>query len=133
MRVTGRWPRHGASSRSTIRNRSIRRSVRKWIVSSPPWRRSTRRSPAAYLISAGPYHRGNMQPKLELLSGELTSRILDEAFQLLTNPGIRVLSAEARELLAAGGAQVDAASNVARIPEATVRSALESMPKVFCL
>ena len=74
-----------------------------------------------------------MQPKLELLSSELTSRILDEAFQLLTNPGIRVLSAEARELLAASGAQVDGATKVARIPEKAVRSALDSMPKVFYL
>ncbi len=74
-----------------------------------------------------------MQPKLELLSSELTARILDEAFQLMTNPGIRVLSAQARELLAAGGAQVDAATNVARIPEKTVRLALDSMPKVFYL
>ena len=30
-----------------------------------------------------------MQPKLELLSGELTSRVLDEAFQLMINPGIK--------------------------------------------
>ncbi len=32
-----------------------------------------------------------MQPKLELLSGELTSRILDEAYQLMMNPGVKVL------------------------------------------
>ena len=48
-----------------------------------------------------------MQPKLELLSGELTSRILDEAFQLMMNPGIKVLSIAARNLLAEAGAQID--------------------------
>ena len=74
-----------------------------------------------------------MQPKLELLSSELTSRILDEAFQLLMNPGIRVLSAEARALLMEAGAEVDPATNVARIPEAAVRLALDTTPKVFHL
>ncbi|HEX8992527.1 MAG TPA: trimethylamine methyltransferase family protein [Anaerolineales bacterium] len=74
-----------------------------------------------------------MQPKLELLSSDLTSRILDEAFQLMLNPGIRVLSVEARQLLAAAGAQVDETTGVARIPESTIRRALETTPKVFHL
>jgi trimethylamine--corrinoid protein Co-methyltransferase len=74
-----------------------------------------------------------MQPKLELLSIELTSRILDEAFQLLMNPGIRVLSAPARELLAGTGAEIDSNTNVVRITERTVRDALDSTPKVFHL
>ena len=74
-----------------------------------------------------------MQPKLELLSSELTSRILDEAFQLLMDPGIRVLAAPARELLAGAGAQVDETTCVARIPERIVRTALDSVPKTFYL
>ncbi len=74
-----------------------------------------------------------MQPKLELLSSELTSRILDEAYQLMMNPGIRVLSAQARQLLAGAGAQVGETSNVARIPEAVIRTAVETTPKVFHL
>jgi trimethylamine:corrinoid methyltransferase-like protein len=41
-----------------------------------------------------------MQPKIELLSQELIDRILDEAFQLMMKPGIKVQYAEARELLA---------------------------------
>ncbi len=53
-----------------------------------------------------------MQPKLELLSSELTSRILDEAFQFMMNPGIRVLSQQARELLASAGVEIDATTNV---------------------
>ena len=44
-----------------------------------------------------------MQPKLELLTGELTSRILDEAYQLMMDPGIKVLSIPARTLLAEAG------------------------------
>ena len=45
-----------------------------------------------------------MQPKLEFLSVELISRILDEAYQLMMNPGIKVSSAPARVLLADAGA-----------------------------
>ena len=41
-----------------------------------------------------------MQPKLELLSKELTNRILDEAFELLMNPEIKVQSRQARKILA---------------------------------
>ena len=74
-----------------------------------------------------------MQPKLELLSSELTSRILDEAFQLLVNPGIRVMSGPARNLLAAAGAEVDDGTGVVHIPERTVRAALHSTPKTFHL
>lgn len=74
-----------------------------------------------------------MQPKLELLSSELTSRILDEAFQLLMKPGIRVLSVQARGLLRDAGVEVDETTCVARIPEKTVRAALETTPKLFHL
>jgi trimethylamine--corrinoid protein Co-methyltransferase len=74
-----------------------------------------------------------MQPKLELLSSALTSRILDEAFQLMMNPGIRVLSKQARDLLAGTGAQMDETTGVVRIPEATVRAALNTVPKIFYL
>ncbi len=74
-----------------------------------------------------------MQPKIELLSSELTSRILDEAFQLLMKPGIRVLSAEARSLLSGAGAEVDETTAVAKIPEKIVRDALVTTPKVFYL
>ncbi len=74
-----------------------------------------------------------MQPKLELLSSELTSRILDEAFQLMMNPGIRVLSHQARDLLTSAGVEIDAATNVARIPEKIVRTALDTVPHEFYL
>lgn len=72
-----------------------------------------------------------MQPKLELLTPELIARILDEAFQLMLNPGIKVQSAEARQLLAEAGAQVD--GEVVKIPEKAVRKALESVPSTFYL
>lgn len=72
-----------------------------------------------------------MQPKLELISPELIDRILDEAFQLLLNPGIKVQSDEARALLAAAGAHID--DGIAHIPEKLVREALQTVPHTFYL
>lgn len=74
-----------------------------------------------------------MQPKIELLSKEMIQRVLDEAFELMTRPGIKVQSPEARRLLAGAGAQVDEESEVAVISEALARSALETVPAQFFL
>jgi len=74
-----------------------------------------------------------MQPKLLLLDNEMIARILDEAYQLLLKPGIKVNNDEARDLLASAGAQVDPETNVVRIPEQIVRKALESTPREFHL
>jgi trimethylamine--corrinoid protein Co-methyltransferase len=74
-----------------------------------------------------------MQPKIELLPDELVARILDEAFQLLMVPGIKVQAAETRQLLAEGGAHVDEAKEVVQIPEAVARQALETVPREFFL
>ena len=74
-----------------------------------------------------------MQPKIELLSNELVNRILDEAHQLLIKPGIKVQSEAARHLLAEAGAQVDAGSDIVRIPEGVIAEALKSAPKSFHL
>jgi len=71
-----------------------------------------------------------MQPRLELLTEEQVDRILDEAFQLLQEHGIKVQSAEARRLLAEAGAQVDEAKQVAYIPESVVRRALAKLLKI---
>lgn len=72
-----------------------------------------------------------MQPKLEFLSLDLIARILDEAFQLMQKPGIKVQSAQARELLASAGAVLD--GDIVRIPEKAVRQALETVPAEFFL
>ncbi len=74
-----------------------------------------------------------MQPKIELLNQELIARILDEAFQLMLKPGIKVQSPEARKLLAEAGAMVDETAEVVRIPEKIVRKALETVPSTFHL
>ncbi len=72
-----------------------------------------------------------MQPKLELLSLDLISRILDEAFRLLMQPGVKVQDTEARDLLAAAGARVD--GEIVHLPETVIRRALETVPAEFWL
>jgi trimethylamine--corrinoid protein Co-methyltransferase len=72
-----------------------------------------------------------MQPKLELLTPDLIARILDEAFQLMRKPGIKVQSAAARELLVAAGAMEE--GDVVNIPEKVVRKALDTVPTEFHL
>ncbi|MCK4900081.1 MAG: trimethylamine methyltransferase family protein, partial [Anaerolineales bacterium] len=74
-----------------------------------------------------------MKPTIELLSDDLVKRILDEAFQLLMDPGIKVQSAEARELLADHGAHVDQGDQVVSIPEALALQALTTVPRQFNL
>lgn len=74
-----------------------------------------------------------MQPKLQLLTPDLTARILDEAFQLLREPGVKVQLPEARQLLAAAGAEVDEAAEIVRLPERLVREALATTLSEFFL
>jgi trimethylamine---corrinoid protein Co-methyltransferase len=72
-----------------------------------------------------------MRPKLELLEPELIDRVLGEAFELLVNPGVKVQSAEARELLREAGATID--GEVAHIPAALARQQLGTVPHEFWL
>ncbi len=72
-----------------------------------------------------------IQPKLELLTYDLIARILDEAFQLMQKPGIKVQSAEARGLLINAGATTE--GDVVKIPENIVRKSLDTVPAEFHL
>jgi trimethylamine--corrinoid protein Co-methyltransferase len=72
-----------------------------------------------------------MQPKLELLTPDLIAQILDEAFQLMQHPGIKVQSSAARELLLLAGAS--ASGDIVNIPESIVRKALDTVPEEFFL
>ena len=74
-----------------------------------------------------------MQPKLILLTEDIIERILDEAYQLLLKPGIKVNNEEARDLLASAGAQIDPETNVVKIPQQIARKALETAPREFYL
>ena len=74
-----------------------------------------------------------MQPQLRILSPELVPQIIDEAFQLLINPWIKVQLKEVRLLLADAGARVDESREVVHIPEEIARKALETVPREFFL
>ncbi len=74
-----------------------------------------------------------MQPKIELLPSELVQRILDEAYQLMENPGIKVQSQEARQLLAEAGAPGKPSSEVVSIPRMVAENALKTVPQQFYL
>ena len=71
------------------------------------------------------------RPTLDLLEPAGVERILDEAFAVLGDPGVRVDDAETRTLLAGVGAEVR--DGVARIPESVVRAALATVPRTFTL
>jgi trimethylamine--corrinoid protein Co-methyltransferase len=74
-----------------------------------------------------------MQPAIKLLSDDLLQRVLDEAFQLMLEPGIKVQSQEARDLLGSAGARVDVEREVVSITESVVRQALATTPSEFYL
>jgi trimethylamine--corrinoid protein Co-methyltransferase len=71
-----------------------------------------------------------MRPKLELLDKSLIERILEEAFHLIEDPGVRV-APYVVELLRGAGIHVK--DGVAHIPEALARRLLDLAPRGFCL
>jgi len=71
-----------------------------------------------------------MRPKLELLDKPLIERILDEAFQLIEDPGVRVAPCVVDLLRGAG---ITVKDGVAHIPEALARRLLDLVPRGFCL
>ena len=74
-----------------------------------------------------------MRPHLKLLSDDLINQITHEGLALLMDPGVRVENAEALDLLANAGADVDFEARVAHIPEDIARTALETAPSEFHL
>lgn len=74
-----------------------------------------------------------IRPKLEFLSRETVDRALDEAYDLLMDPGVRVHYNEALQLLADAGATVDMESRVAKIPRSLAEKAVDTAPSSFHL
>jgi trimethylamine--corrinoid protein Co-methyltransferase len=74
-----------------------------------------------------------MRPQLKFLSDDVINQIINEGLALLMDPGVRVENAEALDLLADAGADVDFNAEVAHIPEEIVRAALETAPSEFHL
>ncbi len=71
-----------------------------------------------------------MRPHVRLLDEPLIGRILDEAFQLIDNPGVRV-APYAHDLLRSAGVRVE--DGVAHVPGDVARTALASAPRDFYL
>jgi trimethylamine---corrinoid protein Co-methyltransferase len=71
-----------------------------------------------------------MRPKLQLLDKALIERILEEAFELIDDPGVRVAPYVVDLLRSAG---ISVIEEVAHIPEALARRLLELAPRGFCL
>jgi trimethylamine--corrinoid protein Co-methyltransferase len=74
-----------------------------------------------------------MRPRLAFLSETMVNQIINEAMELLGDPGVRVHNEEALALLAAAGAAVERKDRVVRIPEEIVRKALATAPSEFHL
>lgn len=72
-------------------------------------------------------------PSLRFLSQETTNRVIEEAIELLREPGVRVHSQRALTLLGDHGAQVDPPAKVAHIPAEMARRTLETVPSSFHL
>ena len=74
-----------------------------------------------------------IRPKLEPLSRETVNRALDEAYDLLMDPGVLIHYDEALQLLGDAGAEVDMESRIARIPRTLAERAVETAPSSFHL
>lgn len=72
-----------------------------------------------------------MKPRLHLLDSAAIERVLTEAFELLINPGVRIGSSDAAELLNAHGVHVE--DGVARLPKKLILESLHTVPRSFHL
>lgn len=73
------------------------------------------------------------QPQVRLLAEPDVQRILDEAYALLQDPGVRIYDHEVLDMLGQAGAAVDRDARVAHIPAAMVDRALQTAPHSFYL
>jgi trimethylamine--corrinoid protein Co-methyltransferase len=71
--------------------------------------------------------------QLRLLSEQDVRRILEEAYALLEDPGVRVYDGEALDMLDGAGARVDKGARTAHIPAPIVDKARETVPHSFYL
>lgn len=64
---------------------------------------------------------------------DMISQIIDEAVQILVEPGVRIQNKFALTLLAEAGSNVNFSDSVASIPERIIHECLESVPSKFFL
>jgi trimethylamine--corrinoid protein Co-methyltransferase len=72
-----------------------------------------------------------LRPSLCLLSSDLVERVIEEAFELLMDPGVRIGTSETLALLAAAGARTH--EGIAHIPRALAERCLRTVPRSFYL
>ncbi len=73
------------------------------------------------------------KPQLRILSDQDVQRIIQEAYQLLENPGVRIYDQETLEMLEEAGARVDHDLRTACIPAQLIDQALQTVPGSFTL
>lgn len=71
--------------------------------------------------------------EVELFSTDGLKAIHEATMDILSDPGIQVSNAEAREIFKKGGCIVDEKTNIVKIPEYVVRRALQTAPSRFVL
>lgn len=74
-----------------------------------------------------------IRPALQFLSPETVNRVIEEAVELLQDPGVQVHSERALSLLGDHGARIDLETKVAYIPADLVHRAVETAPESFYL
>jgi len=74
-----------------------------------------------------------LNPRIQLLDTPTIQRVLDEAYGVLSDPGVRFDSDRALRLLAEAGASVDMSSKVVRLPARVIDRALASAPSSVTL
>ena len=74
-----------------------------------------------------------IRPTLQFLSREAVNQVIEEATELLQDPGVRVHSERALGILGDHGSQVDLETKVARIPPELVHRAADTASQSFYL
>lgn len=74
-----------------------------------------------------------MNTSLQVLSAEDRHQVHERTLRLLSESGVRVDSARARDILAAAGAQVNARSGRVRLPVTLIENCLHAAPRQFTL
>jgi trimethylamine---corrinoid protein Co-methyltransferase len=69
-----------------------------------------------------------ISPRIQLLDTQTIERVVDEACQVLADPGVRIDSTRALRILGDAGAEVDLNQKVARLPRGLIDNALHSAP-----
>jgi trimethylamine--corrinoid protein Co-methyltransferase len=78
-------------------------------------------------------HLANPFTPMEVFSADEVARIHEGALTILETTGMRVLLAEARTVFAAGGAEVDEATQMVRLDRELVAKALATVPRAITL